>query len=33
MACLILFDGLKQVKHFNEIANLKNLIMYNSLKK
>ena len=28
-----MFDELKEVKHFNEITNLKNLIMQNSLKK
>ena len=26
-----MFDELKEVKHFNEITSLKNLIMYNSL--
>ena len=28
-----MFDELKEVKHFNKITNLKNLIMKNSLKK
>ena len=28
-----MFDELKEVKHFNEITNLKNLIMKNPLKK
>ena len=28
-----MFDELKEVKHFNEITNLKNLIIKNSLKK
>ena len=27
-----MFDELKKVKHFNEIANLRNLIVQNSLK-
>ena len=28
-----MFDKLKEVKHFNKITNLKNLIMESSLKK